>query len=141
MNFNCVILAGNLTREPETKTVGDTQKARVGLAVNRRYKVNGETKEEVCFIDLDFWGKNAESIAKYGTKGTAIQVRGRLKLDSWTDNAGQKRSRHGVVVDEFQFTSPARRESGADAPNAPADPTPPTAAASAPASADDEPPF
>ncbi len=111
-SFNKVILMGNLTRDPEMRyTPKGTAVARLGMAVNRKYTTeSGEAKEEVTFVDVDAWGKQAEVIAQYCRKGKALLVEGRLKLDQWDDKAtGQKRSRLGVVLESFQFVG-GRRE-------------------------------
>jgi len=111
-NFNKVILMGNLTRDPEIRyTPKGTAIARLSLAVNRRYTTEtGEPREEVTFVDVDAWGKQAEVIAQYCRKGKPLMVEGRLKLDTWDDKAtGQKRSRLGVVLEGFQFVG-GRRE-------------------------------
>ena len=139
-SFNKVILMGNLTRDPEMRyTPKGTAVARLGLAVNRKYNTeSGETKEEVTFVDVDAWGKQAEVIAQYCRKGKALLVEGRLKLDQWDDKTtGQKRSRLGVVLESFQFVGGRREDEGAPAgiippPNAPARPSPPTRPATGP---------
>jgi single-strand DNA-binding protein len=105
--FNKVILAGNLTRDPETRyTPSGTAITKFGLAVNRKWKDSqtGEMREEVTFVDVDSFGKQAETIGNYLKKGRPILVEGRLKLDQWTDNqTQQKRSRLGVVLESFTF--------------------------------------
>ena len=114
-SFNKVILMGNLTRDPEIRyTPKGTAVARLGMAVNRKYTTeSGESKEEVTFIDVDAWGKQAEVIAQYCRKGKALLVEGRLKLDQWDDKAtGQKRSRLGVVLESFQFVGGRREDEG-----------------------------
>jgi len=85
-SYNKVILLGNLTRDPELRyTPKGTAVARLGLAVNRSYKSEtGETKEEVTFLDVDAWGKQAELIAQYLRKGNPLFVEGRLRLDKET---------------------------------------------------------
>ncbi len=101
-SFNKVILLGNLTRDPELRyTPKGTAVARLGLAVNRSYKTDsGESKEEVTFIDVDAWGKQAELISQYLRKGNPIFIEGRLKLDQWDDKqTGQKKSKLGVVLE------------------------------------------
>lgn len=105
MNFNRVILAGNLTRDPELQhTQGGTVIAKIGLAVNRRWKSpGGEQKEEVTFVDATAFGKTAEVIAQYFAKGKPILIEGRLRLEEWEDKQGQKRSKLGVIVESFQF--------------------------------------
>ncbi len=105
-NFNKVILIGNLTRDPDLRvTPSGTSICRFGLAVNRTYTTqDGEKREETTFVDIDSFGKPAEIISKYMAKGRSILVEGRLKLDQWEDkNTGEKRSRMGVVCENFQF--------------------------------------
>src|SRR6478672_9841151 len=105
-SFNKVILAGNLTRDPELRyTPKGTAIAKIGLAVNRTWKNDaGETKEEVTFVDVDAFGRQAEVIAQYMRKGRPLLVEGRLKLDQWDDKqTGQKRSRLGVTLESFSF--------------------------------------
>jgi len=105
-NFNKVILAGNLTRDPEHRvTPGGLSICKLGLAINRNFTTqNGEQREETTFVDVDSFGKQADVLAKYMSKGRPILIEGRLKLDSWEDkNTGQKRSRLGVVCETFQF--------------------------------------
>jgi single-strand DNA-binding protein len=110
-NFNKVILAGNLTRDPEVRyTPKGMAIAKFGLAVNRTWKNEaGETKEEVTFVDIDAFGRQAEVISQYLKKGRPILVEGRLRLDQWDDKqTGQKRSRLGVVLEAFQFLDSGR---------------------------------
>jgi len=110
-NFNRVILAGNLTRDPEVRyTPKGTAIAKITLAINRTWKTDsGESKEEVTFVDIDAFGKQAETIGKYLRKGRPLLVEGRLRLDQWDDKqTGQKRSRLGVVLEAFQFMDSGR---------------------------------
>jgi|ERR1044071_2612021 single-strand DNA-binding protein len=105
-NFNKVILAGNLTRDPELRyTPKGTAIARIGMAINRTWKnETGETKEEVTFVDIDAWGRQAEVIAQYVKKGRPLLVEGRLKLDQWEDkNTHQKQTKLRVVLESFSF--------------------------------------
>ena|SRR5437867_1933524 len=105
-NFNKVLLMGNLTRDPEVRyTPKGTAIATIGLAVNRVWTTeSGEKKEEVTFVDVDVWGRQAETIGQYMSKGRPIFIEGRLKLDSWDDKeTGQKRSKMKVVCESFQF--------------------------------------
>jgi single-strand DNA-binding protein len=105
-SFNKVILAGNLTRDPELRyTPKGTAVAKIGLAINRTWKdESGQQKEEVTFVDVDAFGRQAEVISQYLKKGRPILVEGRLKLDQWDDKqTNQKRSRLGVVLESFQF--------------------------------------
>ncbi|KAB2662378.1 MAG: single-stranded DNA-binding protein [Verrucomicrobia bacterium] len=115
-SFNKVILLGNLTRDPELRYTPKGQAVvKLGLAVNRRYTTEaGEAREEVTFIDIDAWGKQAELIAQYCKKGRPLLVEGRLKLDQWDDkNTGQKVSKLRVVLETFQFVGDNRQEGGA----------------------------
>jgi single-strand DNA-binding protein len=105
-SYNKVLLLGNLTRDPELRvTPKGTPVCQFGLAVNRQFKdESGQSREEVTFVDLEAWGKQAETIAKFLTKGRPLFVEGRLKLDQWDDKAsGQKRSKLKVVLENFQF--------------------------------------
>lgn len=123
-SYNKVILLGNLTRDPELRFTPKGQAvARLGLAVNRSYRLEtGETREEVTFIDIDAWGKQAELIGQYLRKGNPLFVEGRLKLDQWDDkNTGQKVSKLRVVMENFQFVGGTRgAEGGAPAGGPPA---------------------
>lgn len=105
-NFNKVLLMGNLTRDPEVRyTPKGTAIATIGIAVNRTWTTEtGEKKEEVTFVDVDVWGRQAETIGQYMSKGRPIFIEGRLKLDQWDDKeSGQKRSKLKVVCESFQF--------------------------------------
>ena len=103
--YNKVILMGNLTRDPEMRyTPGGTPVTEFGLAVNRRYTTkDGQQKEEVAFVDITAWGRQAEVIHQYMKKGRRIFLEGRLVFDSWTSKDGQKRSKLRVRLDSFQF--------------------------------------
>lgn len=105
-SFNKVILIGNLTRDPELRyTPKGTAVAKIGLAVNRTWRTEtGETKEEVTFVDVDAFGRQAETLGQYMKKGRPIMIEGRLRLDTWEDKqTNQKRSKLGVVMESFQF--------------------------------------
>lgn len=142
-NFNKVILLGNLTRDPELRyTPKGLAIVKLGLAINRTWKDDsGASKEEVTFVDVDAFGRQAEVLAQYLRKGRPLFMEGRLRLDTWDDKqTGQKRSKLGVVLESFQFVdSGAARpgEEGGAAPVRPRSAAPSTAAApnAAPASA------
>ncbi len=104
-NFNRVILVGNLTRDPELRYIqSGTAVSDVGLAVNdRRKNSNGEWIEETTFVDVTFWGRTAEVASEYLGKGSPVLIEGRLKLDSWETQDGQKRSRLRVVCERMQM--------------------------------------
>lgn len=149
--INRVLLGGNLTRDPQVRFLANEQAvANFGLAINRRFKgSDGQMKEEVTFVDIEAWGRTAELVGQYLTKGRACFVEGRLKLDSWDDKDGQKRQKLKVVADSVQFLDSGNRggAGGAAAEGEPAgDASAPSPSAKpsrpAPASAgDDEPPF
>ncbi len=110
--LNKVFLLGNLTRDPDLRyTTGGTAVCRLGLAVNRRFTTaRGEDREEVCFVDIDVWGKQAESCGNYLRKGAPALIEGRLQFDQWEDReTGRKRSRLLVTAERVQFLgSPGR---------------------------------
>lgn len=103
--FNRVILVGNLTRDPELRYLPSGQAVcSSGIATNRRFKKqDGSQGEEVCFIDISLFGRTAEIANQYLKKGSKILIEGRLKFDSWTDQSGQKRSKHSVQVESLQM--------------------------------------
>ena len=106
--FNKVILMGNLTRDPEVRTTPSGQSvANFSLAVNRTWKgQDGQTQENVSYIDCVAWGKTGEIIAQYVQKGRPLLVSGRLDQRSWDDKeSGQKRSKVEVVVEDFNFVA------------------------------------
>jgi single-strand DNA-binding protein len=162
LQINRVMLAGNLTRDPQLRFLGNEKAvADFGLAINRRFKTaDGQMKEEVTFVDVEAWGRTAELVGQYLTKGRACFVEGRLRLDTWDDKKdGQKRSKLRVIADNVQFIDSNRDRGQGAAPgeaemteagesNAPAPTASPastrtatSAPAAAPAPADDEPPF
>ena len=104
-SYNKLILMGNLTRDidlkelPSGQTVGS-----FGIAVNRKYKTKeGNSGEEVSFVDCEVWGKTAEIMAQYLSRGRAVLLDGRIKMDQWEDKDGNKRSKLKMVVESFQF--------------------------------------
>ena len=115
-SLNKVLLMGNLTRDPELRvTPKGTSICQFGLAINRQFKMeSGETREEVIFVDIEAWGKQGETIAKYVTKGRPLYVEGRLRLDQWEDkNTKEKKSKMKVVLEQFQFLGDSRGGGGA----------------------------
>lgn len=110
-SFNKVILMGNLTRDPELRqTQSGTSVCRFSIAVNRSYNSqDGSSRDETCFVEIDCFGRSAENIAKYFTKGKPILIEGRLRQDSWEDKqTGQKRTKLMVVLERFEFVGGAR---------------------------------
>ncbi len=105
-SFNRVFLMGNLTRDIELKhTSSDQSVATIGIAVNRRYTTkDGEKREDTTFVDCEAWGRTAEVMSQYLSKGSPVFIEGRLKLDQWDDReTGKKRSKLLVVIETFQF--------------------------------------
>lgn len=140
-NFNKVILLGNLTRDPELRTTPKgTSVCQFGMAVNRVYRSGDDTQEETTFVDLEAWGKQAEIISKYVSKGNPLFIEGRLKFDSWESKEGEKRSKLKVIVENMQLmgsrgdNNGGQQNSGSYAPakrdNAPAAPSSPAPAPS-----------
>ena len=139
-SYNRVLLMGNLTRNPEVRyTPSGTAVADLGLAVNESFKNKaGETVEQTCFVDVVVWGRQAETSAEYLHKGSPVFVEGRLQLDQWESQQGEKRSKLRVRADRVQFLgSPAKGSELSPAPAA----TAPQAAPQPPVEDDDDVPF
>jgi len=117
-SFNRVMLMGNLTRDPQVKQLpSNTTVVEFGLAVSRKFKTaSGEDREEVAFVDCCAFGRQAETISQFCTKGKPLFIEGRLKYDTWDDKAGNgKRSKLSVVVENFQFLPSSRDARNGDA--------------------------
>ena len=113
--FNKVILIGNLTKNPELRyTPNGTPVASFGLAVNRKFRQAEDLKEEVCFVDIVVFCKQAEHCGQYLSKGNGVIVDGRLQQRRWETEDGQKRSKHEVVAQTVTFL-PKRQEAGGEA--------------------------
>ncbi len=120
-SLNKIFLMGNLTRDPQLSYLpSQTPVVDFGLAVNRRWTdKDGQQKESVCFVDCRAFGRQAENINKYLTKGRPLFVEGRLDFDQWTGQDGVKRSKHRVTVESFQFIgAPGGAAAPASAPEA-----------------------
>ena len=105
-SYNKVFLLGNLTRDPEVRyTPKGSAVADLGIAVNRQYTLdNGEKREEVTFVDVTLWGRQAEVAGEYLKKGRSVFIEGRLQLDTWDDKqSGQKRSKLKVIGEMMQM--------------------------------------
>jgi len=146
-SYNKVLLMGNLTRNPEIRyTPSGTAVADLGLAVNESFKNKaGETVEQVCYVDVVVWSRQAETSAEYLHKGSPVFIEGRLQLDQWENQQGEKRSKLRVRADRVQFLgSPGKGAEYAAAPDAaapPADNTPPSAAPPSEVADDEDVPF
>ena len=102
--FNKVILTGNLSKDITLKSNSNITIASSTIAVNRKLKnQNGDTSEEVLFIDITFFGRQAEVANQYLNKGSKVLIEGRLKYDTWQDQNGQNRSKHSVVVESMEM--------------------------------------
>src|SRR5690242_19803547 len=114
--FNKIVLIGNLTRNPEVRyTPNGTPVTTFGLAVNRRFRQGEELKEEVTYIDITVFGKQAESAGQYLSKGNGVIVDGRLQQQRWETEDGQKRSKHVVIANTLTYL---RKGPGAQAAEA-----------------------
>ncbi len=105
-SYNRVILLGNLTRDPEMKYLpSGTAVANFGMAMSERYtdRTTGEQRENVCFVDLEAWDRQAEIVNEYLSKGSPVFIEGSLKFDSWETPEGEKRSRLKVRVFRLQL--------------------------------------
>ena len=119
-SMNRVILVGNLTKDPELKFItSGSAVANFRMAINRKWKdAQGQQKEEVCFVGVVVWGKQAEACGEYLKKGSPVMVEGRLQFREWGKD-GDKRSILEVVAERVQFLSIGKREGGQDAAPAP----------------------
>lgn len=108
--FNKIVLVGHLTRDIELRyTTAGAAIGNSAIAVTRKYTLNGEKREETCFIDLTFFGKQAEVSNQYLQKGSKLLIEGRLKFDQWTDSNGQNRSKHSVAVEVMEMLGDAKQ--------------------------------
>lgn len=113
-SFNRVILLGNLTHDPELKYLpSGTAVATIRVATNRVYtdRQSGEKKEEVCFVDVVAWERQAELCNEYLSKGRPVLIEGRLRYRTWETEDGQKRSKHEVVAERVQFIGSPQQQS------------------------------
>ncbi len=105
-NLNKIMLIGNLTRDPISRAIASgSSVCEFGLAVNRRFRTaQGEDREEVCFVDIEVWGKTGDNCNRFLHKGSPVYVEGRLRMDQWVDKTtNQQRSRLRVVADTVTF--------------------------------------
>ena len=118
--YNRIVIVGNLTRDPEFKQLSSGMSVcRLSIATNRQFKnrQTGTMTQDVCYVDVDVWGTQAESCNKYLQKGRPILVEGRLKFDSWKDSEGQTRSKHSISADMVQFLSFGQQDQASQQPN------------------------
>jgi single-strand DNA-binding protein len=112
-SFNKILLMGHLTRDPQLSyTPNQTAVVDFGIATNRKFKKqDGSTGKEVCFVNCTSFGKSAETLNKYVSKGSPLFIEGRLKFDSWTAQDGTKRNKLNVIVEAFQFLPSGNNQS------------------------------
>lgn len=112
-SMNKVYLMGNLVRDPEMKFLqNSTAVCNFSVALNRKWKSSGgEWKDEVTFVRVESWGKQAEACGEYLKKGSPVLVEGRLKLHEW-EKDGQKRTLLCVVAERVQFLNGQRQDHG-----------------------------
>lgn len=114
-SFNRITLVGNLVRDPELKYIpSGTPICSFAIAVNRKYKQGDDWKESTCFIDIETWGRQAETASEYLKKGRQVLIDGRLEQDRWEAQDGSKRSKHKVVANQIVFLG-GRDQDGAAA--------------------------
>ncbi|MEY3414202.1 MAG: single-stranded DNA-binding protein, partial [Actinomycetota bacterium] len=102
MADNSITLVGNLTRDPEIRfTATGRAVASFGIAVGRRYQVNGEWQEQTSYFNITAWGQLGENAAATFTKGTRVVVTGRLEQREYTSREGEKRTAIDVIADEL----------------------------------------
>lgn len=119
LNLNKVILGGRLCGDPEIKTTpSGVPVVTVSLAVNRRYKSEGQTEPQADFVTVTAWRGTAEFLAKYFRKASSVAIVGRIETRSWTDQNGEKRYATGVVADEVYFVD-SKSEGKAESAPAP----------------------
>lgn len=102
-DLNKVILIGRLTRDPEFKMINQTGLVNFSIANNRIFMSNNEKREEVNFFDCEAWGRLADTLKQYASKGTKLAIEGRLKQNTWSTPEGKKASRVSIHVESFQF--------------------------------------
>jgi single-strand DNA-binding protein len=120
--FNKVILMGNLTRDPEIRYAPNgTPVANFGLAVNRRYRQGEEMRDDVCFVDIVVFGKQAETCGQYLSKGQGALIEGRLQMRKFETKEGQKVTKHEVVAENVRFLSRRPDQGGEREPKEPVD--------------------
>jgi len=131
-NVNKVFLMGNLTRDIEMRSLpSGTPVAKFGLAVNERFKDrNDQWQERANFIDCEIFGRRAEVMSQYLSKGSPVFIEGKLRLDQWETQQGEKRSKLKVVIDDFQFVDAGGRSGSAQQPGGQAGQREPSHAAS-----------
>ena len=121
--MNKIIMIGHLARDIELRyTQSQMAIGKTAIAVTRKYTLNGEKKEETCFIDITFFGKQAEIANQYLNKGSKLLIEGRLKFEQWQDNNGQNRSKHSIAVESMEMLGDAKQNNQSSQQGAPKKP-------------------
>lgn len=111
--LNKILLMGNLTRDPELRRTGGGQSVcEFGIAVNTAEIRDGQKREETCFVDIVVWGKTGEACKNYLAKGRGVFVEGRLTMDQWVSQNGERKSRLRVVAEKVSFSDGVRQGEG-----------------------------
>lgn len=146
--LNKVLLIGRLTKDPDLRyTPGGLAVAEFRLAVNHTYRTKEEKREETCFVDVSVFGRSGEVVKQYLQKGREVFVEGRLQFDAWEGPNGEKRSKHRVIADRFQFLGSgsgaggSKQDSGSSFDSQGSDDYPPREQAREAAAGDDDLPF
>ena len=110
--INKVLLMGNLTRDPELRRTQSGQSVcEFGIAINRTTRTrDGQEREETCFVDIVVWGKPGEACKTYLAKGRSVFVEGRLSLDQWESDSGERKSKLRVVAEKTSFVGGGGRQ-------------------------------
>ena len=141
-SYNRVLLMGNLTKNPELRqTPTGMAVTEFGLAINENFKNKaGEMVERTCFVDVVVWGRQAETSAEYLRKGSSAFIEGRLQLDKWENEKGEKRSKLRIRADRVQFLgTPGKSTESSSATSAESAPQEAQQPAAQPADDDDVP--
>lgn len=113
-SLNSVLVEGNLTADPVSRTAGTSNVVSFTVAVNRSFKQGNEYKEEVSYIDIEAWGRTAEQCSANLSKGRGVRVIGRLKQDRWQDADGTKRAKVKIIGESVEFKPKFDRKPGDD---------------------------
>ncbi len=110
-NLNSVLVEGNLTQDPESKTFENgTELCKFSLAYNRSYKSQDTVKEEVSFFNVEIWGERAQACMQYLQKGKKVRVIGRLKQERWEASDGSNRERSVIVAEHVEFGPSSKKQ-------------------------------
>lgn len=101
--INTIVVQGNLTRDPEFKTVNGKSLSKFSIAYNSKYTSNGEKKERVDYFDIECWGKLADNVSAFKVKGAPVLVQGYLKQERWKNAENQNFARVCIVAENVSF--------------------------------------